>query len=269
MSPEQRDRTLADDPAKAVLWVQACARHGIPEGQIAFGRMLLEGRGVAKDPVSALAWFCKAAGSGDADAQNMVGRCLENGWGAEIDLTAAAGWYDRAARAGLDWAQYNLGHCYLDGAGVPRDSARAFGLYRRAAEQGHVRAMNLVSRCYEQGWGVGADAKAARDWAQCSAEGGYFRGQYNFGLMLAEEGRVDEAAVWLERALASAPEPSRTVMMKALAVRGLIPPLLGEAVVRSTVEGASGLETRAPSVGFAASSPRGVAIEDSGANPCS
>ena len=43
------------------------------------------------------------------------------------------------------------------------------------------------------------------------------RGQYNFGLMLAEEGRIDEAAVWLEQAVAGAPEPSRTVMARALA----------------------------------------------------
>jgi TPR repeat protein len=220
MSPEQRDRTLADDPARAALWVQASARCGLPEGQLALGRMLLEGRGVARDQVRALAWFRKAAEAGCADAQNMVARCLENGWGATADPAQAAGWYERAARAGCDWAQYNLGHLYLDGNGVARDPARAFSLYRRAAEQGHVRAMNLLARCYEEGWGVGPDRAAAREWLQASAEGGYFRGQYNFGLMLAEEGRVEAAALWLERALEGAPEPSRSVMAWALAARG-------------------------------------------------
>jgi len=227
MAPEQRAHTLADDPARAALWIQAAAREGVIEGQVTFGRMLLEGRGVAQDPVSALAWFLKAADAGSADAQNMVGRCLENGWGAAVDLVQAASWYDRAARAGHDWAQYNLGHCYLDGRGVTRDPARAFGLYRRAAEQGHARAMNLVARCYEEGWGVGPDRAAAREWLQASAEGGYFRGQYNFGLMLAEEGRAEEAAGWLERALEGAPEPSRTVMARALSARRAVAEPLG------------------------------------------
>jgi TPR repeat protein len=282
MNPEQRDRTLADDPAKAVLWIRASAEYGLPEGQVAYGRLLLQGRGVAQDQVSALNWFRKAAERGDAEGQNMVGRCLENGWGVAADIAQAALWYERAARAGLDWAQYNLGHLYLDGLGVERDPARAFGLYLRAAEQGHVRAMNLTARCYEQGWGVGVDTAAARDWAQCSAEGGYFRGQYNFGLMLAEEGRVDEAAAWLEQAVAGAPEPSRTVMAWALVGRTeeslaeigrramtTTPPPLGEAATQSAAEGASELRRQAPSVSFADSSPRGEAIDESGATPCS
>ena len=66
---------------------------------------------------------------------------------------------------------------------------------------------------------VGPDLAAAREWAQASAEGGYFRGQYNFGLMLAEEGQLDEAAAWLKQALDGAPEPSRGVMARALAAR--------------------------------------------------
>ena len=79
--------------------------------------------------------------------------------------------------------------------------------------------MNLVGRCREQGWGCGANPKAARAWYRRSAEAGYFRGQYNHGLMLAEDGRVDEAAHWIERALAGAPAGSRVLMARALAAR--------------------------------------------------
>ena len=219
MTPAQRASTLGDDPHRAALWIRAAAEQGVVEGQVAYGRLLLQGRGVAAEPAQALDWFRKASAQGCAEARNMVGRCLENGWGCAPDLAEAAAWYDRAARAGQAWAQYNLGHLYLNGQGVTRDAARAFGLYRRAAEQGHGRAMNLVARCYEQGWGVGVDPAAARDWYEASAEGGYFRGQYNFGLILAEEGRLDEATTWLERALAGAPEPSRSVMAEALAAR--------------------------------------------------
>jgi TPR repeat protein len=217
MTPAQRARTLGDDPCRAALWIRAAAEQGVGEGQVSYGRLLLEGRGAPADATQALEWFRKAAAQDCVDAWNMVGRCLENGWGCAPDLAEAARWYDRAARAEHAWAQYNLGHLYLNGQGVTRDAARAFRLYRRAAEQGHVRAMSLVGRCHEQGWGVGADLAPARDWYEASAEGGYFRGQYNFGLILAEEGSLAEAGAWLERALACAPEPSRSVMAKALA----------------------------------------------------
>ena len=171
---------------------------------------------MTKAPSAALAWFRRAAATGDADAVNMVGRCLENGWGAPVDLAGAARCYRQAAETGHDWAQYNLGHLHLNGLGVARDAALALAWYRRAANQGHSRAMNLVARCLEQGWGADADPDTARDWYRRSAEGGYFRGQFNYGLILADEGRTGDSAVWLAAALAAATAPSRETMIRAL-----------------------------------------------------
>ena len=76
--------------------------------------------------------------------------------------------------------------------------------------------MNLLARCYEEGWGVARDAKRARGWYRKSAEGGYFRGCYNYATVLAKDGCKFGASVWFERALASAPEPTRCHMLKAL-----------------------------------------------------
>ncbi len=210
MRADELQHVLSGDAAP---WVQAAAACGIAEAQIRLGRMLLEGEGIAKNPQGAFACFLSA--SGDAEAQNMLGRCYENGWGTNIDRQRAAECYRRAAEAGLAWAQYNLGHMLL--AGVARDCDEAFAWYRRAAAQGHARAMNLVGRCFEEGWGIDRDPLAARDWYRKSAEGGYFRGAYNYAAILTEEGHLKEAAHWFERALATAPEPTRKNILRLLA----------------------------------------------------
>ena len=214
MTPEALQATLWGN--EAAIWLEAAAACGIVEAQLRLGRMLLEGEGAAYDPTAAFTCFRQAAARDDADGHNMLGRCFENGWGTKTDYAAAAHHYRIAAEAGLDWAQYNLGHMLLSGIGVPRDHVQAFALYGMAAAQGHVRAMNLVGRCYEHGWGVARDVCAARAWYRRSAEGGYFRGAYNYADMLANDGCITGARRWFVRALADAPEQSRSAMMTAL-----------------------------------------------------
>src|SRR5580698_4697515 len=81
---------FAQDPRRAADWVFVAAVEGLPQAQLCYGRMLLEGTGVSKDTAQALKWFRRAASTGDIDALNMVGRCLDNGWGAPEDPAAAA-----------------------------------------------------------------------------------------------------------------------------------------------------------------------------------
>jgi TPR repeat protein len=200
MSAARRHGLFSQDPARAAPWICAVAREGLPQAQLCYGRLLLEGTGVDKNAAKALSWFRRAAAQGDIDALNMVGRCHDNGWGTPENPAMAAEYYTRAAAAEHAWAQYNLGHLYLDGRGAPRDVANAYALYRRAAEQGHERAMNLVGRCTEEGWGTPRDALAAAKWYRCSAQAGYFRGQYNWATVLLNAGELEEAALWFERA---------------------------------------------------------------------
>jgi TPR repeat protein len=201
----------------AAPWVFAAANSGFIEAQMRMGRMLLSGEGVSKDEAAAAGWFARAADAGDSEAHNMFGRCLEHGWGVARDAALAAQHYAIAANADDAWAQYNLGHLYLDGIGVARDFAAAFAWYCRASAQGHARAMNLVARCHEEGWGTARDETLARVWYRKSAEGGYFRGAYNYATMLVAEGCIVGGALWFEKALATAPEPTRTAMAQALA----------------------------------------------------
>jgi TPR repeat protein len=80
--------------------------------------------------------------------------------------------------------------------------------------------MNLVARCFEEGWGIERTPAAARNWYRKSAAGGYFRGAYNYATLLAADGCIAGARVWFRRALATAPEPTRTTMRLALAKHG-------------------------------------------------
>ena len=216
MSTPRLQALFAQDARRAADWVFVAALEGLPQAQLCYGRMLLEGTARPRDPVQALKWFRRAASSGETDAINMVGRCLDNGWGTPEDPAAAAEHFLRAANAGHAWAQYNLGHLYLDGRGLTRDRARAYRWYSQAAQQGHARAMNLVGRCYDQGWGVGRDPALARTWYRRSAEAGYFRGQYNHASCLAAQGRTNEALKWLDAACKAATPDSLAVMAREL-----------------------------------------------------
>lgn len=225
--PELR-ALLTGDPAHAAPWVRSAAEHGIPAAQLRLGRMLLEGRGVPRDECEAFGWFTRAARQGDADALNMLGRCHENGWGVAADPAAAAGCYRAAADAGHDWGEYNLGNLLFDGRGVAPDRRAALCCYVRAACRGHARAMNLAARCLEEGWGCRRNCAEAACWYRRSAESGYFRGQFNYALLLLEEQRVEAAAHWLWKAALGGNAAMRRAIAAVLA--GTSAPALAEVV---------------------------------------
>ncbi|WP_282358795.1 tetratricopeptide repeat protein [Pseudomonas sp. PS01303] len=202
LSGEQLSAMLEESPARAAQAILLAAGEGEVEAQALLGQILLDGQGIAKDQPLALRWFGIAAGRGHLMARNMLGRCHEHGWGVAADAAVAAQHYRIAAEAGLDWAMYNLANLLATGRGVAVDHLQALALYRCAAEIGHAKSMNLLGRYLEEGQVCAADPSAARDWYRCSAEGGDFRGQFSFAAVLAGEGRIDEAVVWLEKALA-------------------------------------------------------------------
>ncbi len=194
---------LRSDPATAVAEVHAAARAGHVGAQSLYAQMLCEGRGAPPDPAEGLYWYTLAASAGDARAMNMVGRCHELGHGTPADASRAAAWYRRAAACGLDWGMYNLANLLATGRGVKADPAAALDWYRSAAALGHAKSMNLVGRHYEEGWLVERDPAAALEWYRRSAFAGDFRGQASYAAVLAGSGRIDEAARWLRRTLAT------------------------------------------------------------------
>ncbi|MGG7673069.1 tetratricopeptide repeat protein [Pseudomonas sp. WC2] len=202
LSGEQLSAMLTESPARAAQAILLAAGEGEVEAQALLGQILLDGQGIAQDQTLALRWFGIAAGRGHLMARNMLGRCHEHGWGCAADASIAAQHYRIAADAGLDWAMYNLANLLATGRGVAVDHPQALALYRRAAELGHAKSMNLFGRYLEEGQVCPADPIAAREWYQRSAEAGDFRGQFSFAAVLADEGRIDDAVIWLEKALA-------------------------------------------------------------------
>lgn len=199
VSVEDVSRILAGSPERAAAWLRTAAAQGIAEAQALYAQMLLDGRGVTRDPLMALHWFERAALGGHVMAMNMVGRCHEHGWGVARSASLAAQWYAAAAERGLDWGMYNLATLLTLGNGVPQDRAAALRWYRKAAALGHAKSMNLIGGFYEDGWEVARDRDQALDHYRRAAEGGDFRGQFNYARLLGEDGRIDEATMWLRR----------------------------------------------------------------------
>lgn len=77
--------------------------------------------------------------------------------------------------------------------------------------------MNLVARCLEEGWGCSRSAEDAAYWYYQSARSGYFRGQFNYALLLAERGLPEAAADWFLKAGAGGSAQMRPVIAAALA----------------------------------------------------
>jgi uncharacterized protein len=208
---------LDESPARAAQAILIAAREGVLDAQALLGQILLDGQGIEQDQPLAVRWFEIAAQGGHLMARNMLGRCHEHGWGCVADASVAAGHYRQAADAGLDWAMYNLANLLATGRGVIEDQLQALKLYRQAAELGHAKSMNLLGRYLEDGRVCPADPQAARDWYQRSAVGGDFRGQFSYAAVLADEGNIDEALVWLRKALDGGNLNFLRVASKALA----------------------------------------------------
>ena len=192
---------LEESPARAAQAILMAAKEGVLDAQALLGQILLDGQGIARDQALALRWFEIAANGGHLMARNMLGRCHEHGWGCIANAVVAASHYRQAADAGLDWGLYNFANLLATGRGVVEDQAQALACYRRAAELGHAKSMNLLGRYLEEGRFCLADMVAAVEWYRRSAEGGDFRGQFSYAAVLAEEGKVEDALVWLRKAL--------------------------------------------------------------------
>ncbi|MCY1401462.1 Sel1 repeat protein [compost metagenome] len=119
-----------------------------------------------------------------------------------MDVTAAAQHYRLAAQAELDWGLYNFANLLATGRGIAQDNGRALNCYRQAAQLGHAKSMNLLGRYLEQGLHCTPDREAAAQWYRRSAEAGDFRGQFSHAAVLADQGLIEQAVVWLRKALA-------------------------------------------------------------------
>ena len=209
--PEKKDFT-----PEFVAECKAKAEAGDAEGQMLYGRALLEGWGVASNHVEAVEWLTKAAISNQADACEHLSFCYLLGCGVEKDEkkanmwrqkaaelgnaiaqfilgiqcqigeqdeAKAAEWYRKAAEQGLAGAQLSLGDCYNFGRGVEKDDKEAFKWYLKAAEQGEPNAQLSLGNCYNFGRGIEKDDEEAFKWYLKAAEQGEPNAQSALGTL--------------------------------------------------------------------------------------
>jgi TPR repeat protein len=119
-------RILIKDVGKAVKWVRAAARQGLPEAEVNLGILYHSGPGVPRDDLKALYWMKKAADQGDAKAEYNMGVIYVYGQGVQKDLSEAVRWYAKAAEQGHQVGAYNMGMAYSSGVGVPRDEVKGY-----------------------------------------------------------------------------------------------------------------------------------------------
>lgn len=212
-TPEQFRDILAGPPEIAARWLATAAEHGVVDAQAHYAQFLLDGNGVERRPEEALYWFKLAANADHVMAMNMVGRCYENGWGIKSNMVVATYWFKLAATRGLDWGMYNYATSLALGRGIDANQKKAFMWLTKAAAKGHAKSWNLLGGFYEDGNTVQADKDIAMDCYRRAAEGGDFRGQFNYGRLLAAQGNISDAIHWMQMVPATA-TPAFMVKMR-------------------------------------------------------
>lgn len=190
---------LKKDEAAAARLMEKAALDGVVFAQAQWGSMLMEGKGVKKDPAKGLSWLVKAAQDGDGRARLKMGMMLlEQG-----DRDEAARWFAGAAAVGDDEVLSALGAFYGWGDGPVFGESEKFTEVRRYAQRDESEAQQMMGFLYGEGWGVRRDAVKAELWFEKAAAAGDVDVWLPLGLLYAETGREDKAAVAFARAVES------------------------------------------------------------------
>ena len=180
-------RDVAQDDSRAAEWFRRAADKGNPEGALALGNWLLQGRGgLVADQAEAFKHIQFASDKGVLEAHTMLGIMHNEGSGVLRDHKKAAAAFSRAVPADLK-AMHNLGVLMIQGKGVKPQQSKGMEYVRRAATGGVAEAQFTVSIWYRDGaLGTKQDHKRAYEWAVKAAKQGHSQAQHNVAVQLAE-----------------------------------------------------------------------------------
>lgn len=125
---------------------------------------------------------------------------------AALGFPAAAPAQDASVKAGVE--AYDRG-----------DYAGAMRAWRPAAEKGDADAQYNIGQIYKLGRGVPADMVEAEKWYRLAALQGHDLGEANYGMMLFENGKREDAVPWLERAVSQG-EPRAQYLLGVMLFNG-------------------------------------------------
>jgi TPR repeat protein len=198
------------DPQKAISWWQESARNGDMVAQYNLGTSYHRGHMVGKDRVAAMRFLMAAAAQGDDEAQAYLPRVeaelthqerqtlrdKDQLTRADVKPATASPPADlvKAAQAGNADAQSDLGRWF--GENFPGTS-EAFDWFKRAAAQGLPKAMhNLGVIAFQAN-----DRALAMKWFRKAVAGGWRNSIVPLGMLLKENGNIDEAFVTFQRGI--------------------------------------------------------------------
>ena len=147
------------------------------------------------------------AESGNGIAQYYAGFRYLTGNDVVADTLKAFEWMKKSALQGCTDGELGLGLMYSYGLGTIENPEEAFGYIQRASNKNNAEAHWYLAMFYFNGYGVESDVKKYRELIEFSARGGFVDGQTELALNLLEEGHVEKANEWLEKAFEQTPNP--------------------------------------------------------------
>lgn len=155
-----------------------------PQIQTLIGYLFFAGTNIFELSYSkAAVWFEKAAISGHAQAQSLLSVLYFNGKGVEKNEKKGMFWLNKAIVQNNPWAFQILGEKYFHGEGVVQDYAKAFELFTKGADLGDPCAQHSLAFMYAQGKAIKEDFSKALFFLKKAADGGVSKAQYSLGVM--------------------------------------------------------------------------------------
>lgn len=139
----------------------------------------------------------RLAEAGHSHAQYCLGCNYKNGKSVRKNPTKAIGWYKKASEGGFIMSRATLGEMYQMGTDVARSYSEARYWFELAPN--HAIALDRLGHLYRDGKGVSQNKGKAMELFPKSAEQGYPGGLSDFGTLLYEQGRIEEALVQFEK----------------------------------------------------------------------
>jgi TPR repeat protein len=146
------------DRSDAVGKVKLSADRGNALGQVVYGSLLSEGRGVAENAAEGFRFWKLAADQGNPIGQMLYFRSLTAGKGTEKNMEAAARWAKGLADKGNAIGQFLHGVCLSGGVGCEPDAVTAAKFCSLSASQRCPFGLSEYGDCLSQGRGIRQDS---------------------------------------------------------------------------------------------------------------
>lgn len=173
---------VAKNERLGIQWIRKSADQGDPEAMVVLGRVYANGSSVAKDDAESRRWYEQALESGIVAAMVDVGILHRKGIVFEKDLTKSAELCHQAALRGSITGQFQWGFSLRYGHGAPKNPATAFTWLQKAADAGNADAEMELGMMYYSGDGIAQDREAAVKLFQKAAAQQHMEATYNLGI---------------------------------------------------------------------------------------